>query len=261
MDRPARLGESVTITYTVTVTGAGDLTMTNTAFGPEQPCAPAECAPPPEECVDGVDPETGIPCDTVTGGLPALTIDKSSPNVANAQVGDVVDYTITVTNAGTRDFTVAAPATVVDDLGEVVDDASYNDDAAVDPAGGTLDYDEPRLVWSGALGAGESVTISYSVTVTAAGDRTLTNTAYQSPGPCAPEECPSPPEECVDGVDPSTGLACDTVTGAAPGLTIDKSAPGLADARIGDTVTYRIVATNVGPGTSPPTPPPPWWTT
>lgn len=70
----------------------------------------------------------------------------------------------------------------------VLDDATWNDDAEV--SAGDLDYDEDtqELSWAGDLAVGDVVTITYSVTVTAAGDTSLTNTVT-SPGCLTPEDC------------------------------------------------------------------------
>ncbi|WP_141012633.1 DUF7927 domain-containing protein [Nocardioides sambongensis] len=246
---PLAAGESAVITYTVTIDGAGDTELSNTAFAPAQPCEPGECSAPPETCVDGVDPETDRPCATVTGGVPRLAVEKSSADVADAQVGDTVRYEVVVSNTGAGDFTDVDPATVVDDLSGVLDDAVFNDDAEIAEGrdDGTLTYAAPRLVWSGAMDAGESLTLTYSVTVTAGGDLALANTAFQPPEPCSGPDC-APTPACPDGVDPATGLPCDTVTGGVPFLDVDKVSPDIAGAQIGDTVTYRFTVTNTGEG-------------
>src|SRR5690606_7180989 len=77
--------------------------------------------------------------------------------------GDTVTYTVTVSNTGGLDYTGEFPATVSDDMSGALDDASYNDDAAVDPDTGALAYAEPTLTWEGPLPAGESVTITYTM--------------------------------------------------------------------------------------------------
>ena len=77
-------------------------------------------------------------------------------------------YTITVTNTGQIAYTDNAPASFTDDLSAVLDDATYNDDLASSTGAGAS-YSAPNLGWSGALGSGESVTITYSVTPHKAG--------------------------------------------------------------------------------------------
>ena len=66
--------------------------------------------------------------------------------------GDTVTYTVTAENVGAGDYTAADPASVVDDLTGVLDDANYNDDATAD-LGDDPTYAEPRVTWVGALAA------------------------------------------------------------------------------------------------------------
>ena len=44
-------------------------------------------------------------------------------------VGTRLTYTVTLTNLGTADYTANAPASFVDDMSDVIDDATYNNDA------------------------------------------------------------------------------------------------------------------------------------
>ncbi len=82
--------------------------------------------------------------------------------------GDTVEYTIFVTNTGA---VASQPFTVFDDLSDVVDDATFVDGSiAVEPAGvGAAAYDpaQSRLSWTGALAAGQTVEVTYAVTVDA----------------------------------------------------------------------------------------------
>src|SRR5690606_14628617 len=68
-------------------------------------------------------------------------------------------YTVRVRNDGS----VAVTDPVVDDLTGVIDDATYNGDAAVNI--GEVSYTEPELTWTGTLQPGEEAVITYSVTV------------------------------------------------------------------------------------------------
>ncbi|MGM1018824.1 MAG: SpaA isopeptide-forming pilin-related protein [Actinomycetota bacterium] len=80
--------------------------------------------------------------------------------------GDTVEYRISVTNTGSVD---SAEFSAVDDLSDVVDDATFDEDSiAIDPAGlGTAIYDatEQTLTWTGALEAEQTVEVTYAVTV------------------------------------------------------------------------------------------------
>ena len=74
---------------------------------------------------------------------------------------------------------------MVDDLTGVLDDATYNDDATAD-VGDDPTYDEPRVTWSGALASGETVTITYTVTLkVSGGDGAVHNVAW-APRPGRP---------------------------------------------------------------------------
>lgn len=122
------------------------------------------------------------------------------------------------------------PAVLVDDLSGVLDDGAL---AAVSASTGTVNQVGDRLVWSGALASGESVTISYRVTVGDAGDLVATNVVFVTDDP----------------VDPETGLPTDPETGE-PTPT-----PG-----VDDCTQPRCATTNtqiVKPQLEPPTPTPP----
>ncbi|MDV9193524.1 DUF11 domain-containing protein, partial [Streptomyces sp. SR27] len=98
---------------------------------------------------------------------------KKTSDSATAAPGDKVAYEVEIANTGN---TPLQALTVTDDLGEVLDDATYNDDATA--TSGTPHYTAPKLSWTGDLAVGESAKLAYSVTVDepAHGDRKLTNT-------------------------------------------------------------------------------------
>ncbi|MEU9606419.1 hypothetical protein [Streptomyces sp. NPDC048057] len=129
------------------------------------------------------DPDPDNNEDTTTTevtGEPGLTITKEQNGPAVVMPGDTVEYTITVTNTGDTAYTAANPATLTDDLTELLDDAAYNDDA--EASRGTVSYDEPDLTWRGALEPGQSATITFSVTtdVRTFGDLKLHNTVVST---------------------------------------------------------------------------------
>ena len=108
-----------------------------------------------------------------------LVITKTSDATADSRPGDIITYTVTADNTGTGDFTAANPARVVDDLSGLLDDANFNGDAAADFG------DDPAYTAPPALdrrpAAGETVTITYTVTLKGGGDGDVDNVAWAPP--------------------------------------------------------------------------------
>ncbi|MVA75051.1 DUF11 domain-containing protein [Auraticoccus sp. F435] len=249
--------ESVTITYDVTLTAAGDGVVENVAFQTVCPTDDADCDPTPpplEECAEGgIDPDTGLACDSVSFELPKLEILKTVDPAEILREGDVLTYTVTATNTGPGDYTAARPAVVLDDLTAVLDDATIDPATITASAGAVPTYSEPIIRWSGELVSGATVTITYEVTYTAAGDTELVNVAF---GPqCAADDpsCTTPPptpqcDPAEGGVDPTTGIPCDRVRLPGPLLEVTKSvdpAKGTSVAA-GEELTYTITFDNDG---------------
>ncbi|WP_245573904.1 internalin [Amycolatopsis nigrescens] len=202
--------EAVNIVYTVTVHSPpqGDKRLKNVVTGTDD----TNCPP------GATDPDCGT--DTP---LPALKVTKrGSP--AEIKTGDTVTYTITVENVGEADYRAASFS---DDLSGVLDDATYNDDARADS--GTVAFASPKLTWTGPLAKGATATITYSVTVTNAGDHRLTNVVTAPGSNCA-----------KDSTDPD----CRTQL-PAPKLKITKSAEP-SPAAPGGTVGYTVTVRNTG---------------
>ena len=124
-------------------------------------------------------------------------------------------------------------ATFTDALSDVLDDASYDNNAAA--TAGSVTVTSPNLTWTGNLAAGASATITFSVTVKNpdTGNKSLASTITST----------TTGSNCASG---STDPQCtSTVTVLVPGLTITLSAsPGSTTP--GGTVTYTITATNSG---------------
>jgi fimbrial isopeptide formation D2 family protein len=119
------------------------------------------------------DPMEAEDC-TEVPGEEELTIDKDV-SATTISLGNTVNYTVTVANTGTVDFTDDNPAEISDDLSDVLDDATWvgNAEAGV----GELTFGGTELTWHGPLAVGDSVTITYSVRVnsTMTGSGTLHN--------------------------------------------------------------------------------------
>ncbi len=167
-------GGTAVITYSVTVnnpdTGGKALVTAASSAATGSNCPPAS-------------PNSGCQL-TVRVLTPALTIIKTA-NTATAVPGQVITFTITVTNSGQIPY---AGATFTDSLATVIDDSSYNGDASA--TSGTVSFSSPDLTWTGDLAVGTTATITYSVTVDDpdTGDTSLTNSVV-SPTPGS--NCPA----------------------------------------------------------------------
>lgn len=171
------IDQVVTLTYTVTVTGDGDFRLANVVTRPDcpsgEPCVPAYC----------VEAEDGNPDCRTEHTLGDWEIDKQSdPRTGTAvEVGDTITYTVTVRHLGLA----PVKASLRDELGKVLDDATWNGDLKA--TAGSVSYAEPVLTWDGRLTEGDVVTITYSVTTTSGGDRKLKN-VVTTDGRCVPAE-------------------------------------------------------------------------
>lgn len=105
--------------------------------------------------------EEGRPTLTVLWGDPVGTLDKTA-SPATASPGDAITYTLAVVGNG-------QPLTLTDDL-----PSGVSPPLAHSPG---LTYTPHRLAWNGNPGAGEQVTLTYVVTVTAPSHTALWNRA------------------------------------------------------------------------------------
>lgn len=226
------VGEERVITLTVTADDVGTECITNVAsvLGNEEDENPANNSDSTETCPLA----------------PGLTLEKTSDATEDVRVGDDITYTISATNNTEVDFTEDNPAVVFDDLSGILDDASYNDDA-VASVDGELAYAEPLLNWTGPLAAGETVELTYTVTLQGGGDGEVRNVAWE---PNDPED-PTPPvcdPATEDGTDPDTGEACGLVENLLPKLSIAKTADTNDLPAVGGDSTFTVTVTNEGPG-------------
>ena len=76
--------------------------------------------------------------------VPSLSVTKTSDATVSSKPGDVVTTRSQSPTPGPARFTAANPARMFDDLTDVLDDATYNGDAAAD-VGATPTYAAPRI--------------------------------------------------------------------------------------------------------------------
>lgn len=212
-------GAAVELTYTATLKAGGDGTVRNVAWVPTDP----EITTPPE-CAD-----TDSTCAVVEFPLPKLTLTKTADRTELPAIGEKVTYTVTATNPGPGAFTAEKPASFADDLSDVIDDADL-DSASIDASVGSATVSGSTLNWTGALAAGESVTVRYTVTYTGDGDRVLRNLA------------------CVPAADAAPGTEpCAIVTVPGSGLSQWKTVESSTDpAQAGTELTYTLHFRNSG---------------
>ena len=166
---------------------------------------------------------------TVTVLVPGLTTTVSA-GTSTTTPGSVVSYTITVTNSGQTAYT---GATFTNPLGGLLDDSTYNNDAAA--TAGSVSFASSSLTWTGNLAVGATATVTFSVTVNDpdTGDKVLVDTITST---TAGSNCPSG----------STDPRCTaTVAVLVPGLQISASA-GSATTTPGSVVDYTVTVTNSG---------------
>ncbi|MCU1658871.1 MAG: hypothetical protein JWO57_3527 [Pseudonocardiales bacterium] len=214
------VGATYTVTYQITIKPYAQQG-NHSALNFVAPTGPTPPPPPlPGPCV------TDPTC--VVHPIPHLSIVKTASTTARPAPGDTVSYTVTVTNDGGTDYTAANPASMTDDLTDVLDDATYNADAAAST--GTVIVSGNQLTWSGALAMNATATITYSVTYTGAGSTVMTNTA------CVPKQ----------GQDPN----CRTVSVPAADILPSKSVSPANGSTVvaGQALTYTLTFDNRGQG-------------
>ncbi|WP_430869121.1 DUF7507 domain-containing protein [Demequina aurantiaca] len=214
----------VEVTYSVTVTNAGDKEMTNVVA----PTAPnGVCVPADDENAD---------CTTTHTVLEdgSYTVSKTSNPASGSavEIGDVVTYTVEVVHQGETDV----DASFDDTLTAVLDDADYNDD--VTASAGTASVTGDVLSWTGTLSEDDVVNVTYSVTVTGAGDKVMTNVVAPTTteGTCVPADDEN--AECT-----TTHRVLE-----AGSYTVSKTSDPISGSTIevGDVVTYTVEVNHLG---------------
>ncbi|WP_194928735.1 LPXTG cell wall anchor domain-containing protein [Pseudactinotalea sp. HY158] len=224
-------GESVTATATYTLTqadvDAGSVVNVATAAGTPPPTFDPEDpgTPIPSDPVEDEDPAT-VP---TTDPAPAITLVKDADLAGQGNVGDVVTYSFTASNAG---------------------NVTLTDVVITDPLAGLseLSYDWSAVTGEGVLAPGESVTATATYTLTQAdvdaGSVVNVATAAGTPPPTFDPEDPGTPipSDPVEDEDPATVPTTDP----APAITLVKDADLAGEGNVGDVVTYSFTATNAG---------------
>ncbi|MDR0284975.1 MAG: isopeptide-forming domain-containing fimbrial protein [Propionibacteriaceae bacterium] len=242
-------GQTVTLTYQVTahqgLTATDVITNRVTGEGTD-PGNPAEPVVPPR-CGEGTD---DVCTSSLTPAVPGLQVLKVSnpPSGSFVRPGDEITYTLTGTNTGNLRLD---PVTLTDDLSNVLASASPVAGAATatiagEPVAG-LRQTGPALTWTGPLAPGQTVTVTYKVTVDAG--LTLPDTLVNrvTGQGIDPEHPTAPPvtSRCVTGAEPGCSA---TLTTGRPAFDVTKTSVPLTGAVIqpGETITYTLTGTNTG---------------
>lgn len=154
-----------------------------------------------------------------------------SPVVTTITPGQTFTYTVTVENTGGLDLTGLS---FTDDLSDVVDDATYNND--VSASSGTASFNGPdEISWSGNLNVGQTATITYSLTMNdpATGNGTLKNSIVGT----------GPGSNCT--ADPAVDPDCMSLS-PLPVLSSQKTLVSPTNPNAGDMATYSFTITNTG---------------
>ncbi|MFK0239108.1 DUF7507 domain-containing protein [Streptomyces vinaceus] len=161
---------------------------------------------------------------------PAYTVAKSATTDGPVLEGDIVTYTLSVTNTGT----VVSNADFSDDLSEVLDNAKIVP-GSLTASTGKAEFQGNSLHYTAVLAGGENATISYQVRVNAPAtdDEILANTvtATAAGGSCAPTK------SCT------VTIPVDRIT---RGLTVAKKATEGAFTAPGQILHYTYTVTNTG---------------
>ena len=165
---------------------------------------------------------------TILSSMLTVAVSASTATVAP---GGTVTYTITATNSGQTTLT---GATFTDPLTDVLDDASYNNDASA--TAGSAVFSSPNLTWTGTLAVGASATITFSVTVKNpdTGNKSLASKVTST----------TSSSNCASG---STDARCSSTVGVSVltiAMTVSPASP--ATVTPGATVSYTILVTNSG---------------
>lgn len=168
-----------------------------------------------------------------TQPINGFTLNKTSNPAAGAAVaaGGTITYTLTGTNTGT---TVLNPVAITDDLSGVLANATITTGPAAS-TGAAPSITGTTLNWSGVLQPGQSVAITYTVTLNStipAGTVILNTVTGTATPPTGPPIIPPP----VTTEHPVAGFTLAKTSEPVSGSTVSP----------GDTITYTVTGTNTG---------------
>ncbi|MCL2482289.1 MAG: isopeptide-forming domain-containing fimbrial protein [Propionibacteriaceae bacterium] len=240
-------GQTVTVSYRVVVNPnivATDILLNAVTGSATDPARPDQTVP--SNCMTGQ--ETGC-FSRLPVGVPGLRVQKVSDPVSGTvlRAGQTVTYTVTAKNTGNVNLN---PVLVTDNMSDVLDNATYVDGSAAASIGGQAvgapAVSGTTLTWSGPVGTGQTVTITYKVRVKSdivATDILLNAVTGRATDPGNPSA--AVPSNCTTGKE--TGCFTRLPVGV-PGLQVRKVSDPVSGTvlRAGQTVTYTVTATNTG---------------
>jgi len=253
-------GQAVELTYQVVVSGGAKPsdTLTNRVVGSGTDAVNAT-TPVPSNCVLGTEDGcfSELSFEKQQQRQPGLTVGKVSNPGSGSPVepGQEVTYTVTAQNTGDVDL---KPVLVTDDLGDVLKRASLDTSSLSAVVGGAAvtapTFSNGILLWSGPLAVNDTVTITYSVTISNAvqtGDKLINSviasgTDPGNPGGPVPCNCQLGDEDgCSSTV---IGYNPKPFANSAPELTIGKVSDPASGSKVdpGQVITYTVTAENTG---------------
>jgi hypothetical protein len=169
---------------------------------------------------------------TLSAGSECLLHITKKASTANPQPGQVVTFTIVVSNIGTVDYTGEAPAAIDDNMASALKYGSYNNNV-VASSGATV-YAAPHLTWSGPIAHGASVTLTYSMTVKPTAPRGVALVNVVSAA--GPNNC------TIGSIDP----VCKAVMKVVQSPLRLRKVESTSSPSVGGLIKYTITITNVG---------------
>jgi uncharacterized repeat protein (TIGR01451 family) len=227
---------SLTINVTIDAEAAGQSVInTGTIEGRNFP----SIDPLPAVCLDGSQPEDGN-CVSTPVAVTTLSLTKTAVDLDGGYLvtGDIITYTLTVTNTGNSP---AYEVVVTDDLPDTV--------TCQDVAGTPASCNDTVIWYIGELAAGAYTTLTINVSIDAdAAGQSIINTGQVTGGNVDPVD---PAQVCPDGSAPAGGicLVAPIPPDAVPTtFSFAKTAEDVngGELVIGDLIRYTLMVSNTG---------------